>query len=82
VAVFPYDVRVGPSSGTTPTGYHLTQEVDANLHFVAITSHMHTGGPDITSGDINESPHRRRVRESLDRSIRENATIWQELSKR
>jgi hypothetical protein len=82
VADVPYEVRIGPSSGTTQTAYNLNQDIHVDLRFVALSTPMHAGGPDIPQGVRPESGHNRRVRESLDRSIRENAPIWRELSKR
>jgi hypothetical protein len=78
-----YDVRVGPSNGTSTFGYSLgSQEARAGLAFVIFTAEMKAGGPDIVSDGNPESERKRRVHESLGRSISENADIWRELSKR
>lgn len=78
-----YNVRIEPTCGTSTFGYNLSsQEAKAGLRFVVFSAEMKAGGPDIVSVNSPESDRKRRVRESLGRSISENAEIWRELSKR
>lgn len=77
-----YEVQIGPSSGTSSTGYDLSQELQVDLRFVNLASPMQAGGPDIVGEIGPDSAYKRRVRESLDQSVRENAGVWRDLSKR
>lgn len=78
-----YQIGISPSSGTSTTGYDICgQQVSLDITFISLTSPIQFGGPDYIGEENPAIARKRAIRDSLERSIQENAVIWQELSER